>query len=170
MRKIKTANHTIDIVLILVLFCLFAASVLSVLLAGANGYQGIVDKMEGQYAERTCLYYLDAKIRHYDETGMVDVESFVGTDALVLYETFEETRYKTLIYYADGYVRELFFEDGLQFQPEDGQKIIPAQDLQVTRQKEDLLKLVCIGEDGRQEQLLIGLRSGKGVDWYEAAE
>ena len=66
---------------------------------------------------------------------MVDVESFAGTDALVLYETFEETRYKTLIYYADGYVRELFFEDGLQFQPEDGQKIIPAQDLQVTRQK-----------------------------------
>ena len=65
-------------------------------------------------------------------------------------------------------MRELFFEDGLQFQPEDGQKIIPAQDLQVTRQKEDLLKLVCIGEDGRQEQLLIGLRSGKGVDWYEA--
>ena len=46
MRKIKTANHTIDIVFILVLFCLFAASVLSVLLAGANGYQGIVDKME----------------------------------------------------------------------------------------------------------------------------
>ena len=118
-----------------------------------------------------CLSYLwMPKIRHYDETGMVDVESFAGTDALVLYETFEETRYKTLIYYADGYVRELFFEDGLQFQPEDGQKIIPAQDLQVTRQKEDLLKLVCIGEDGRQEQLLIGLRSGKGVDWYEAAE
>lgn len=42
----------------------------------------------------TCLSYLDAKIRHYDETGMVDVESFAGTDALVLYETFEETRYK----------------------------------------------------------------------------
>lgn len=56
------------------------------------------------------------------------------------------------------------------FSRRDGQKIIPAQDLQVTRQKEDLLKLVCIGEDGRQEQLLIGLRSGKGVDWYEAAE
>lgn len=80
MRKIKTANHTIDIVFILVLFCLFAASVLSVLLAGANGYQGIVDKMEGQYAERTCLSYLDAKTVIMMKPALVDVESFAGTE------------------------------------------------------------------------------------------
>ena len=29
-------------------------------------YQDIADRMESQYAERTCLSYLDAKIRHYN--------------------------------------------------------------------------------------------------------
>ena len=55
MRKIKAVNHTIDTVFVLVLFCLFAAAVLMVLLAGANAYQQIADNMESQYAERTCL-------------------------------------------------------------------------------------------------------------------
>ncbi len=167
MRKIKTVNHTVDTVFVLMLFCLFASAVLLVLLAGANAYQKIADNMESQYAERTCLAYLDAKIRHYDETGMVDVESFGGHDALALYEEFDGTRYKTLIYYADGFVRELFFEDGLEFQPEDGQVVVAAADLQVRKKTENLLQLTCVGEDGRREQLLAYLRSGKGADGYE---
>ena len=84
MRKIKAVNHTIDTVFVLALFCLFAAAVLMVLLAGANAYQQIADNMESQYAERTCLAYLDAKVRHYDEAGMVEVETFADHDALAL--------------------------------------------------------------------------------------
>ena len=84
MRKIKTVNHSTDTLFVLALFCIFAASVLSVLLAGASAYQDIADRMESQYAERTCLSYLDAKIRHYDESGMVSVESFGGQSALAL--------------------------------------------------------------------------------------
>ena len=71
-----------------------------------------------------------------------------------------------MIYYADGYMRELYFEDGLQFQPEDGEKIIAVQDLQVTPVSDDLLRLVCISAEGRQEQLLVYLHSGKGADNY----
>lgn len=167
MRKIRTANHTIDTVFVLMLFCVFTAAILTVLLAGANAYQAIADKMEEQYAERTCLSYLDAKIRHYDEIGMVDTEVFGDTNALALYEELDGIQYKTLVYYANGYVWELFFEDGLQFQPEDGQKIIPAKDLEVSWKAKDLLLLTCISEDERQEQLIVYLHSGKGVDSYE---
>lgn len=167
MRKIRTANHTIDTVFVLMLFCVFTAAVLTVLLAGANAYQVIANKMEEQYAERTCLSYLDAKIRHYDEIGMVGTETFGNTEALALYEELKDVRYKTLIYYADGYVWELFFEDGLQFQKEDGQKIVPAKDLRVEQKSNDLLLLTCTSEDGRQEQLIVYLHSGKGVDVYE---
>lgn len=166
MRKWKQDNHTIDIVFMLALFCAFAAAVLSVLLAGAGAYQSIANNMEEQYDERTCLAYVDAKLRHYDERGMVAVRQFGGSDALALSETVDDTQYTTLIYYADGYVRELYFEEGLQFQPEDGEKIIAVQDLKITRLRDDLLRLTCISADGRQEQLLVYLHSGKGVDRY----
>ena len=167
MRKIKAVNHTIDTVFVLALFCLFAAGVLMVLLSGANAYQQIAGNMESQYAERTCLAYLDAKVRHYDEAGMVAVETFDNRDALALYEDFDGVRYKTLIYYADGYVRELFFEDGLQFQPEDGQIVIAAAGLQISKKTESLLQLVCTNEEGRKAQLFVHLRSEKGEDAYE---
>ena len=166
MRKIKTVNHSTDTLFVLALFCIFAASVLSVLLAGASAYQDIADRMESQYAERTCLSYLDAKIRHYDEIGMVSVESFGGQSALALYEDYDNVRYKTLIYYANGYVRELFFEEGLEFQPENGQIVIPAKGLQVTYKADNLLQLECIGQDDRQETLLIYLHSGKGAEQH----
>ena len=66
MRKIQTENHTINTIFVLVLFCVFAVAVLLVLLAGTGAYQDIADRMERQYEERTCLSYLDAKVRHYD--------------------------------------------------------------------------------------------------------
>lgn len=162
MRNIQASNRTIDIVFVLTLFCMFAASVLLVLLAGAGAYRNIAGQMEEQYTERTCLSYLDAKVRHYDCIDMVAVEPFGQENALVLYEEIGETRYKTVIYYADGYVRELFFEDGLEFQPGDGEIILPAQNLQVEWETESLLQIVCTGQDGLQEKLLVSLHSGKG--------
>ena len=69
--------------------------------------------------------------------------------------------------FADGYVRELFFEDGLQFQPEDGQVVVAAAGLQISKKTENLLQLVCASEEGRQAQIFIHLRSGKGEDVYE---
>lgn len=166
MRKLERDNHTIDIVFMLALFCAFAAAVLSVLLAGGNAYQAIAGNMEEQYDERTCLAYLDAKLRHYDEQGMVTVQQFAGCDALALSETVDDVGYTTLIYFADGYVRELYFEEGLQFQPENGEKIIAVQDLQITQVSDDLLRLLCVSAEGRQEQLLVYLHSGKGADSY----
>ncbi len=167
MRKIQTnTSQTVDTVFVLVLFCVFAVAVLMVLFAGTGAYQDIADRMERQYAERTCLSYLDAKVRHYDETGMVSAENFGGCDALVLYEDIEGVRYKTLIYCYDGYVREIFFEDGLQFLPEDGEIVVPAKELSVELAADDLLRLVCVSADDNREELLIYLHSGRGADIY----
>ena len=170
MRKKISANHhtgyTADTVFVLVLLCVFAVSVLLVLLTGTGAYQNIAGKMETQYNERTCLSYLDAKVRHYDNAGMVSAELFDGCEALALHEDVEGVRYKTLIYCYDGYVRELFFEDGLLFQPGDGQTIVPARELSVEASAENLIQLECVGETGNRETMTIYLRSGKGADCY----
>lgn len=168
MRKRLSANsagYTIDTVFVLVLLCVFAVSVLLVLLAGTGAYQDVAAKMETQYNERTCLSYLDAKVRHYDKAGMAAAEQFDGCDALALYEDADGVRYKTLIYCYDGYIKELFFEEGLSFQPADGQNIVPAEFLTVTAVAENLIQLEC-GSEGNRETLMIYLRSGKGADVY----
>lgn len=166
MQKRIQNNHTLDLVFILALFCAFAAAVLGVLLTGAQAYQSIAGNMAAQYDERTCLAYLDTKLRHYDVRGQVTVRQFGGHDTLALAESVDEDTYITLIYYADGYIRELYCETGLQFQPEDGEKIIAARELEIRQIADDLLQLVCVSADGRQEQLLVNLHSEKGADVY----
>ena len=163
MRKIRTVSHKVDTVFPLILFGVFAVSVLLVLLAGAGAYQDIAARMERQYEERTCLSYLDAKVRHYDAAGQVAVEMLDECQALALYEEIEGVRYKTLIYCYDGYVRELFFEDGLAFQAEDGQRVLLAQDLSFRWAQTNLLQIVCTTAGGEAAELMVYLHSGEEV-------
>lgn len=158
-----TAGHVINIAVVLLLFCVFTTSVLMTLLSGAGAYQKINANLEEQFNERTCLAYLETKIHHYDTVGQVALEPFGDTTALVLYEALEGVRYKTAIYYHDGAVKELFFEDGLSFAPEDGQIIMVANDLQFTWKEADLLAVTCKSDAGTQATQLVHLQGGDEV-------
>lgn len=157
----------LNTVFVLLLFCVFALAVLMTLLSGAGAYQSLNENMEQQYTERTGLAYLEAKLRHYDENGAVQLESFADTTALALYEQVDGTQYKTLIYHHDGYIRELFFEDGLQFHPEDGQCVLEAQQITFQWKRQNLLQVACVAADGSAAELLVYLHGGEEVALYE---
>ena len=165
MRKIRIANQTIDMVFLLVLFCVFTATMVTVLITGAQSYQAVTEKMDGQYTERTCLAYVDAKLRHYDEAGAICLEQFENHDAIVFKEEVGQESYRTMIYYHDGYVRELYCQEGLEFRPEDGEIVIEASGLSAAWKKNHLLEVECINKTGRAERLLYYCRAaGLGAD------
>lgn len=162
MRKQKT-SQTIDVIFVLVLFCTFAAAILMVLLTGASSYKEIVATMEEHYEERTALSYIEAKVHHYDLDGAVAVGRYADRNGLRLQETVNGRSYSTWIYYYDGYVRELFCEDGLELMPDTGQKIIEAQSFIAEKIKDDLFRIVCTGKSGNQAELFLHIRSiGRG--------
>jgi hypothetical protein len=150
----------------LVLFGLFAVCILFLLLTGADVYQRLTVRDRNTYEMRTAAQYLTTKMRQADTDGCLLVSEFEGLDALLIREEIEGSVYHTWIYCYDGYVRELFFEDGLLFQPGDGQTIVPARELSVEASAENLIQLECVGETGNQETMTIYLRSGKGADCY----
>lgn len=154
MRNQKTANGTIDILFLLTLFCVFAVAVLLVLTAGARSYQSVTEKMNSQYTERTGLAYVEAKLRHYDEIGGIATESFGNSEAIALRELIDGKTYKTLIYFYEDAIRELFFEDGMVFQPEDGETVIQAGGLSAQWKSDTLLEVTCRNTDGRIDRLL----------------
>lgn len=158
MQKQKT-SQTIDVIFVLVLFCTFAAAILMVLLTGASSYKGIVATMEEHYEERTALSYIEAKAHHYDLDGAIAVGQYADQNALQLQEKVNGRSYSTWIYYYDGYVRELFCEDGLQLTPDTGQKIIEAQAFAAEYIEDNLLRVVCTGKSGNQAELFLHIRS-----------
>ena len=154
-------SHTLDVVVGLLLFCVFTASMLLVLISGAKAYKNISNSMDEQYRERTCLNYIAAKVRHYNSEGCVCTGDLAGTSALEFREEFGEEEFVTYIYYYDGYIYELFTFADLEMFPEDGQKIISADSLTFTEEKDGLIRICCEAE-GRSAEVFISVLGEAG--------
>ena len=129
----KQRNRTVhlDGVLAVLLLGVFAACVLAVLLAGADGYQRLTQRDQEAYAQRTAAQYLATRVRQADTAAGMTVEPFGpdGPDALLLYEEIEGPTYVTRVYCYDGYLRELFSAADVQLLPADGEKVLEMQNL-----------------------------------------
>ncbi len=150
-------TYGVDIVAGLVLFCIFTTCMLFVLLSGAKSYKSISHSIEEQYAERTCLSYITAKIRHFDNGG-VYLTNFEGVNALALDEEIEGNIYTTLIYPYNGYICELFAAKDSGLLPEDGLSIIAADNLSFEQAENSLFHITCEA-DGRKADAFVTVRS-----------
>ena len=157
-------KHHMDGVFVLLLFCVFAACILSVLLTGAGAYRRLTERDRVSYDRRTAAQYIAAKVRQADTWNGVSVEKFGGQDTLALAEEIDGETYLTRIYYYDGYIRELFSSADMEAAPEDGEKIIEANDLRLTSgpAHREIIAEITDGA-GETARLVLALRSGKGA-------
>jgi len=161
MKRFKS-KHYMDGLLILLLFGVFAVSILAVLLSGAGAYRRLTERDDCAYDRRTAAQYVVTRVRQADQAGGVSVRTFEGCPALILSEEIEGETYETRIYHYDGYIRELFVSAEGDFLPEDGEKVLPAGSLLVD-EEEPGLQIRILTEDGRWQELRLSLRSGEGA-------
>lgn len=151
-------GQSIDTVFVLIIFCIFAASVLAVLMLGGSIYKNMADISQDGYEERTCLSYVWTKVKNGDEAGKILLGDFDGQNVLLLKEEYDGVAYQTMIYYYDGWVRELFCEEGLNFAPEDGTPVIKTTSLSFTALENGLIKA-----EAGSGSLLISPRGSAGA-------
>lgn len=159
--KNKENKSQIEGFLVLVLFGVFAVCILAVLITGADTYKRLVSRQQNAYAGRTIPQYLATKVRQADCQGAVRIGDFGGVEALELVEWFDTEEYITRIYCYDGYLRELFFAASGEFGPEDGEKILEAEQVDFSL-KTDVLSISVTKEDGEKIELELLLRSTEG--------
>lgn len=148
-------------VLVLLVFAIFVASVLLVLLTGADAVQKLNERDQSSYDRRTVVQYITTRIRQGDQRDMVEVREMEGRSVLTLKERIEDVDYETYVYCYDGYLCELFVEAGLEMDLEFGEWILPLQELTF----EDLgthIKAKVVMEDGAQREIMLALRSERG--------
>jgi hypothetical protein len=152
--------------LALVLFAVFAVCVLSVLFTGAGAYSRLTQRDQDSYAQRTAAQYLATRLRQGDQEGGVWVGTFGSTqsaatgDTLFFPQQIDGETYDTRIYAYGGSLRELFALAGEDFSPADGEEILPAQSLTVSRSG-DLVTVTVTGTDGSASTLYFHSRSGE---------
>ena len=154
-------KHHIDGLLVLLLFGVFAVCILSVLLIGARVYRQLNDRDQSSYDRRTAVQYVATKIRQAHDARSVSVETTDGICLLTLSESIDGVPYLTRLYCHDGYLRELFSSAEYEFAPQDGEAILPAQDMDLSL--EDGMLSVTITVNDTPLHLVFSLRGGEEV-------
>ena len=133
----------------LMLTCVFGATLLMSLVAGAGVYRRVEDRGEDSTQTRVGLSYITAKIHGYDQTGMLEVGSFGESGAVFLYEDIDGFVYETILYVYNGSLMEMLCEKGWEMSPQFGDPITPALALAVTEPREGVLRLALTQPDGQ---------------------
>ena len=168
MRK-PSSTQRVDTVFALLIFCAFAAAVLLVLLLGVRVYEKVAARSDEAYDQRIALSYISAKIRHADTQENIYVGSFEGYEkhpeigVLYLEEDYDSATYHTMIYFSDGWIRELYCEKGLAFNPEDGEAILEAQALSFETEENGLIRIICTDQNGVRMSIFVLPRCKGGL-------
>ncbi len=149
----------------LLLFGVFAVCVLIVLLSGADAYKNLTEKDRISYDNRVCGQYIATQVRQYDHLDSLSVVSFGEGDAVSLSREIDGELYTTIIYRHGGYLMELFCSAYSQMSPEDGEKIMPLQDLKFAFDGR-MLRVEYKGAwEDRPTAMLLSPRSGEEASY-----
>ena len=143
----------------LILTCVFGATLLLSLIAGAGVYRRVADRTEAGANTRVGLTYLTAKIHGYDSADAVYAGTFGGADAVYLLQDMDGLTYETILSVYDGQLRELLCEQGWEMEPEDGETITEARSLTVEEPADELLRLTFTDGGRTTQQADIFVRS-----------
>ena len=143
MRKVR--EQRIGTVFVLIIFCVFAISVLMVLMLGANVYKNMSEISQDGQDARTVLSFIWTKVKNSDENGRISIGEFHSRPALFFDEEFDQVHYRTMIYHYDGWIYELFSEAALDFDPADGVQLIKTGDLSFENIGDGLIKVTTGG-------------------------
>ena len=137
------------------MLAVFALSILGVLLGGAGIYRRLTQDSRERYNSRTCMQYFATKLRQ--APGEAAVETFGDCQALTLREHIDGRDYVTRIYCHEGWLMELFTPAGGGYAPEDGEKILPLEELDMELDQ-GLLQLEAL-IDGQTHTLTLHIRT-----------
>ena len=146
--------------LALMVFGVFAACLLFLLLTGADVYQKMRQRDTATYESRTAVQYMTTRVHQADRAESITAEAFDGLDALILREEIGGETYETKLYCYDGWLMELYAAADSDLSPADGEKILELKGLELSLQ-DGLLQAKLTLPDGREEELSLQLRSGR---------
>ena len=142
MNEAGKQNHVIDMIFVIALLFMFAMSALMLVALGSSIYRRSVDTMQAGYERRTAYAYISEKLRQYDCTGSIGIESFQGNDAIRVESTFGDTEYVTRLYAYDGALMELMArKDAGDIPPEQGQRIMDITSMEISAVDPGILRI-----------------------------
>ncbi|MDR3037415.1 MAG: DUF4860 domain-containing protein [Coriobacteriales bacterium] len=105
-------RHTLDLVVVVALFCVYTACALLLCVIGAEVYRATAQTMQHNVDQRTSVLYVAEKLRQNDREGTVRVEDLDGSTALILTEKQSGRDFETWLFVQDSVLYEGLFAPG----------------------------------------------------------
>lgn len=99
---------SIESLFVMVLFMVFAISIVMMILSGKTGYEKILNEKESSESLRTTGSYFRMKVKQSDQRALTVLQD----DALQILEISQDgidSEYRTAIFYQDGRIWESYF-------------------------------------------------------------
>lgn len=138
----------------LVLLLVFSVGILSALLGGAGIYRRLHQRGQEWENNRNAVMLVTNKVRQ--QSGTVTAETFGERDALLLWEQNSQGVYLTRIYCHDGWLRELFTPEDGTFSPEDGEKLLPMENMAL-EMTDGLLTVIFTDTQGHTQRFVLAV-------------
>ena len=160
----ERTSKKIDMVFVLALITLFAATSLALVLIGAKQYRYVTEQMTDNHQDRTISSYLAEKIRQNDVAGALSICDLKGVPALSITTTEENITYITYIYFYEDALRELVVTEYSLFSLSSGQTIIEMQDFSLSTVGDSLIRAEVTDLNGCRQVLYFPLHSAVGKE------
>ena len=130
MKKNNAVSHSVSGLFVFVLLGVFALMATVTVLLGVNAYRGTARRSDVHNSARITSAYLRSMLRAEDKQDAVRLETVDGIETVTLCSTYGDESYVTRMYVYDGMLREWFAEADMEFEPENGEEVCPAQEMQ----------------------------------------
>ncbi|MDR0501171.1 MAG: DUF4860 domain-containing protein [Coriobacteriales bacterium] len=148
-----------DLILVLVLFAVFAIGAMLLSAIGSDVYRSTTANMQKDYDLRTGVLYIVEKIRQNDITDSLRVENVDGMDALVLSEDIANNVYETWIFVNDNMLCETLIASNSELDLATVQRIMPMKNMVLKTQANGCLNVEMTTVNGDKTALTLSLRS-----------
>jgi hypothetical protein len=163
---VKPKRHSLDLVIVVALFCVYATCALFLCVIGAEIYRDTAETMRQDFDQRTSVLYVAEKVRQNDLAGAVRVDSVNGADALVLVEKQSGRDYEAWLFVQDRTLYEGLFAPGDPVDAKLCQPIMPMEEMTIQEfaEKNGMLSVTFSTVDGQTNSIDLWLRSQQAGD------
>lgn len=138
MKKNSTHQFSIQFIFVMLLFLTIVILSVMIIILGSDIYTNIKDERDSNYEIRVSLSYISNKLRQADNRKSVNIKTIHETPAIVINETYDNFNYETWIYYYDGFLYEIFIDEGTDFSLSDGMKVLKVDNFSIYKKKSNL--------------------------------
>lgn len=124
-------QHMIDIVFVMLVFLVFALSIVTVLYAGSRIYNKIATEQTISYQENIALHYFVEKVHQGKSQGVINITTIEEVPVLALHQSYQEEQYVTYIYLDQQNIKEIFTKEKDEISLKDGHAIMEAKELKI---------------------------------------